>query len=872
MATFKVESKNEVDIDKKPRMYFTCHPDDFEKYFKKICDDIFKTHDCAIYYTEDMTDVIAEDDKPVYLGRHHLFVVPITFKLLTTPNRAMDEDIPYALKEHIPVLPIMMESGIDEFYSKPDKFGELQYLTPYSTDATEISYKEKLKKYLESVLISNELAKRVRAAFDAYIFLSYRKKDRKYANELMRLIHSNPECRDIAIWFDEFLTPGENFKENIEKILDDCKLFTLLVTPQLLEKVVNENGEEQDNYVLSTELPLARKKKQEKGTDIFAVEMEETDQEALSAINIDDYVNYDDAAFRTRLLEAVARMAITTNDTPEHNYLIGLAYLEGIDVEVDRERAMELITNAAESGLIEASDKLFRIYLNGIGVSRNMSMATKWISHSACLCSERFRADRTYDNLVAYITRLVWCAEHAEHNVGSFDESIKKYEDLKEFCEWAYKHFLDLQIKRQLGESCLKLAQLHHKKGNTDNFDFYAIEAIHYLETIRQEMEKELAKDIAAITLGELLDYYSLFGLVSGLCFTKAAQSALENDIESEEKYVKKGIEAAEYMANHIRGDQQVKLSLANAYCNAAKFYMRYNRWDEAGAILDNGHILAIEVGEITHSLLAGKLVVTFGMLKATLYLKTNRMEKALACLIDNMKGLESSSLTLSMKGTMALNYEKIVEMSLQLKNYQLCKETAGKCIHLYREILNNTDFVKAQRKLWRPIAISAAKLQEKDVAVHMAEKLIEVSYKEFSSMPSAKTALQYSESCYLLAEIRYETKDFLAALHTYKKSIFFSKTVMLTYHEVGDINLENTVAAHLAAAKCCIAMHKNSGAMSWMNKALAIRKRVYKANAESGAVQKLKDCYLDCAELLDQMKKNKKAQRHRKEAQGLSE
>ena len=64
------------------------------------------------------------------------------------------------------------------------------------------------------------MAKRVRAAFDAYIFLSYRKKDRKYANELMRLIHSNPECRDIAIWFDEFLTPGESFKENIEKILD----------------------------------------------------------------------------------------------------------------------------------------------------------------------------------------------------------------------------------------------------------------------------------------------------------------------------------------------------------------------------------------------------------------------------------------------------------------------------------------------------------------------------------------------------------------------------------------------------------------------------------------------------------------------------
>ena len=118
MAVFKVETKNKVDIDKKPRVYFTCHPEDFEKHFKKVCDDIFKTHDCAIYYTEDMTEVIAKEERETDLGRNNLFVIPVTFKLLTTPNRAMDEDFPYALKEHIPVLPIMMEPGIDEFYSK----------------------------------------------------------------------------------------------------------------------------------------------------------------------------------------------------------------------------------------------------------------------------------------------------------------------------------------------------------------------------------------------------------------------------------------------------------------------------------------------------------------------------------------------------------------------------------------------------------------------------------------------------------------------------------------------------------------------------------------------------------------------------------
>ena len=222
MSSFKLRTQNKINIDKKARVYFTCHPDDFEKFFEKLCEDIFETQDCAVYYTEDMTAVIADDEKEADFGRINMLVIPVTYKLLTTPNRAMDIDIPYALEKHIPILPIMMESGIDAIYSKPDKFGELQYLNPNSMDITEIPYKEKLKKYLESVLISDEVAKRIRAAFDAYIFLSYRKKDRKYANELMKMIHSNPECRDIAIWFDEFIKDHISHKYRIMSAYKYC--------------------------------------------------------------------------------------------------------------------------------------------------------------------------------------------------------------------------------------------------------------------------------------------------------------------------------------------------------------------------------------------------------------------------------------------------------------------------------------------------------------------------------------------------------------------------------------------------------------------------------------------------------------------------
>ena len=378
MATFLFKTKGNSTPERKPRVYFTCHPEDFDKYFEKICEDIFQTHDCAIFYTETMTEEIEEKYKESDLGQMNLFVIPVTFKLLIEPNRAMDSDFRYAQEKHIPVLPIMMEPGLDPIYARKDKFGEKQYLDPYAQDATAISYAEKLKKYLEAVLISNETAERVRKAFDAYIFLSYRKKDRHYANELMKLIHSHPEYRDIAIWYDEFLTPGESFRENIERMMQDSKLFTLLVTPNLLEYV-----DGQPNYVMAHEYPDAK----EAGMDILPTEMEETDKNELrdKYRDIPECVSpREDELFRERLAGTLSRIAVSANnDDPEHNYLIGLAYLEGIDVEKDIERGLALITSAAEARVLEAMMELFNIYREGAILQVDYRQAAVWAERIA---------------------------------------------------------------------------------------------------------------------------------------------------------------------------------------------------------------------------------------------------------------------------------------------------------------------------------------------------------------------------------------------------------------------------------------------------------------------------------------------------------
>ena len=354
MSEFLFKTRHNSNPKGKPRVYFTCHAEDFDSCFGKIADDILALQDCAIYYLDDMAASIEADDLETTLGYMSLFVVPITSKLLTTPNRALEHDIPYAQSAMIPVLPIVMaaDNALNNLYDKCKLLKGCQYLVRTSNDSTEKSYKDKLSAYLENVLVGDELAARVRSAFDAYIFLSYRKKDRRYANELMKRIHEIPEFRNIAIWYDEFLTPGEDFHENIAQALKSCALFTLVVTPNVLEE---------PNFVADTEYPMAM----EAVMCVIPAEMEKTDRDALAAKfrDIPECINPNDPERLTQqILESLPFTQVVHINEAEQNFLMGIAYLKGIDVEIDRKRGIALITAAAEAGHTEAIEKLYNLY------------------------------------------------------------------------------------------------------------------------------------------------------------------------------------------------------------------------------------------------------------------------------------------------------------------------------------------------------------------------------------------------------------------------------------------------------------------------------------------------------------------------------
>ena len=357
-------TKGNVNIKDQPRVCYTAHPRDHARYFESIRSDVYRTQDCVFFYLE--PDRQPNEHYYADLAEMQLFIIPVTGYFLYERCRAY-EDFLFAQEHHIPVLLLKQEKGYDDLFA--EKCGDLQYLSKLDDDHDGIPYSEKIDRFLAAVLVGEETVARIRAAFDAYIFLSYRKKDRTYAKKLMRLIHENDFCRDIAIWYDEYLTAGENFNDAIRAALKKSELFALAVTPNL----VNE-----ENYVMSTEYPLAKAE----GKPILAVELEETDREALERCyeDVPPCTPCEDrATLSEALLDNLRQIAVRANDTdPTHNFLIGLAYLSGIDVETNHTRALELIEGAAQAGLTEAMEKLAFMYKMGEGVQRDLDKAIGW--------------------------------------------------------------------------------------------------------------------------------------------------------------------------------------------------------------------------------------------------------------------------------------------------------------------------------------------------------------------------------------------------------------------------------------------------------------------------------------------------------------
>ena len=437
-----------------PRVFYVAHPDD-EAYFERIWELLNAHQDIALFYN---AVPLTFERFSEYLAENQLIVIPVTAKLLRQVPHIVTFVLSVALEKHIPVLPLLFEDGLMSEYRKV--FGDLQYLAPGDDDPTAISFDQKLETYLNGVLFSAETAKRVRDAFDAYIFLSYRKKDRAYARRLMKLVHADERLRDVAIWYDEFLTPGEDFSAAIRNALKSSDLFAMVVTPNLLERV---NGKK--NYVMEHEYPAAL----EASKPIVPCEMAETDKAQLAK----DYegigvcISGEDGNAIPEVIAEKLKKEALKEDTPEHNFLIGLAYLDGIDVEVDYEKALGLIRGSAEAGVEEAIRKLIVMYHDGKGVARDYKESVLW-QEKLVECIRRKQAEGAYaadDPVLAYALGNLG---DAWNEIGQPWESREPYIEMNK--EAARIHNTQLKIRSKISfcDLCVKTGMAKEAKGQLE--------------------------------------------------------------------------------------------------------------------------------------------------------------------------------------------------------------------------------------------------------------------------------------------------------------------------------------------------------------------------------------------------------------------
>ena len=505
----------------KPKVYFSSHPEDFDEALPLITEDLLNHANCAVFYDEEIGSAgPADEEVEDILKEMQLVVFAVSSKFIHEKNRAKDTELPLALKNHIPVLPIMLENGLG--YEFSNNCAKIQVVPKYGNDPTAIPYDEVLQTFLDSVLVGDDLAEQVRDAFDAYVFLSYRKKDRKHAQRLMRLIHENKQFRDIAIWYDEFLVPGESFNEAIKDAFNKSSLFAMAVTPHL---------EEEGNYVMRVEYPMARNRKSKNDDfEIIPVEMYESedgkegedwriDQSHLKGKKDFEYQEISDLQDEHRLremnksfLDALERIAKKENDgSSRHRFFIGLAYLNGIDVEINQERALELLQGAAEdpSPCMEATAKLADMYLNGEGVERDSAKAIFWQRKLASQYKAAYDENHDPDEHKGYGTayfKALGKLSDMYRDFGAVQSAIDTAKEALAFCEELEQ---EVGIREQRRDKALilnRLGSLCRERGDLDlALDCYQ-KAVKIYEKLTAEIGTQRARRDLSISYERIGD------------------------------------------------------------------------------------------------------------------------------------------------------------------------------------------------------------------------------------------------------------------------------------------------------------------------------------------------------------------------------
>ena len=346
----KFRTMDEGCAERKMKVLFASHPDDFEKYFNAVSEKILTLQDCAVFYEKDC-DILPED-----LQEMNLIVTPVTRNFMEKPCAAREIFLT-AEKAGIPVLPLLAEKGLA---SGLDTAGR-RYLDLTDDDPGSVPAEERLGEFLSVVLADPEKTEKAGSAFETQFFLSCGKNDRKFAWPVMRAIRKTEEAGEPAIWHASHLLPPEDTADCRKEELLKSDLFLLLVTSDLAK---NGDSAAEEEYQIAVEA----------GKKILPIAMEKVSERQLQK-------RFPQLPACIPWKEDEFPESLPCGKKPEWDakklYLAGVAYLYGIGTEIDRSRGADLLKEADAAGCREATALLSMMNYYGFAVPENLEEAIR---------------------------------------------------------------------------------------------------------------------------------------------------------------------------------------------------------------------------------------------------------------------------------------------------------------------------------------------------------------------------------------------------------------------------------------------------------------------------------------------------------------
>ncbi len=766
MSILKYKTRGGSSPNKKQKIYYSAHEKDFKIYFNEITKEILSKYDVTIWYRdiENEINIYNEQEYLSDLSQMNLLIIPVTSRLLTTPNYALDKEYKYAIEKHIPVLPIMVEEGLVDLFN--EKFGEIQFLDKTSKDITVISYEEKLRKYLDSIIIGDEITKKIKDAFDSYIFLSYRKKDRIYAQELMKLIHSNEKFRNVAIWYDEFLTPGENFNNEIKEALNKSDLFTLVVTPNLVNEI---------NYVMTTEYPEAKKA----GKKIIPAELVKTDKKELTSKypEIPEVIDGRDinVVSENIIKNLKDDVSFKKETDSEHLYLIGLAYLVGVDVEINYELSEKLLIAAANDNQVEAIEKLILMYHNGEAVKRNYIEEIKWIEKLIEVRKNKYEETGLEEDAIKFFWENIYLG-NAYYNIHKFDKAKEIYLEALRISVKQTEKYNTISSKRNITICYEKLGLNELELGNLEKAREYCLKNLEITGQIKEKSNTlESRRDLAASNnnLGHIeLDL---------------------GNLEKAKEYCFKSLEILKQIDKEVN-TLKSRRDLAGSYLNLGNIEQELGNLDKSKEYSLNSLEIFKQIdGEINTFESRRNLALNYNNL-GSLELDLNNLDKARECLIKALeirKQISEETGTINSRADLSISYYCLSIAEEKSGNLNESQKYSLNSLEITKQIYEETNTLKSKIKLseaYNDLGVVEAKIGNLNNAKNYFQKSLELDKSLLEKTNSLEYKIKILKNYDNLALVETKQNNLIQARYYYLKSL---EIIQQISEETGTIGSE---------------------------------------------------------------------------------